>query len=182
MRPFNADGHDFICQAADSVLAASQSGEHVVVKPPKVSRKADKSGPDAAAAAQQPPPPAPVLKYVPPTISHFVMNLPASALEFLHNFRGLYEGREALFAPHTGTPLPMIHCHCFAAKLDNDEPVQEVVGRIEREIGVALRAGDGQREGELTLVEVRDVAPNKRMFCATFRLPKEVAFAARVRS
>jgi tRNA (guanine37-N1)-methyltransferase len=177
VRPFNADGHDFICQAADSVLAASQSGEHVVVKPPKVSRKADKSGPDAA----QPPPP-PVLKYVPPTISHFVMNLPASALEFLHNFRGLYEGKENLFEPHTETLLPMIHCHCFAAKLDNDEPVQEVVGRIEREIGVAIRSGDGQKEGELTLVEVRDVAPNKRMFCATFRLPKEVAFAARVRS
>lgn len=172
VRPFNLDGHDFICKAADSVLAASQNGDHVVVKPAKVSRK--------ATPAQAPPPP--VQKYVPPTISHFVMNLPASATEFLHNFRGLYEGNEKLFEPHTETLLPMIHCHCFAAKLDNDNPVLDVIGRIEKEIGMTLKAGDGEKEGELTLQEVRDVAPNKRMFCASFRLPREVAFAPRVKS
>lgn len=110
------------------------------------------------------------------------MNLPASAIEFLHNFRGLYEGKEELFGPHTETLLPMIHCHCFAAKLDNDEPIQDIIGRIEKEIGVVLRPGDGEKEGELTLQEVRDVAPKKRMFCASFRLPAQVAFAARVQS
>lgn len=110
------------------------------------------------------------------------MNLPASAIEFLHNFRGLYQGKEELFQPHTETLLPMIHCHCFAAKLDNEEPINDVLGRIEAEIGVLLKSGDGEKEGEATITEVRDVAPKKRMFCASFRLPKQVAFAARVNS
>jgi tRNA (guanine37-N1)-methyltransferase len=110
------------------------------------------------------------------------MNLPASAIEFLHNFKGLYQGKEELFHPHKEILLPMVHCHCFAAKLETGEPARDLIGRIEDEIGVLLKVGDGEREGEVTLHEVRDVAPNKRMFCATFRLPKEVAFAERVKS
>jgi tRNA (guanine37-N1)-methyltransferase len=35
---------------------------------------------------------------------HFVMNLPATAIEFLDAFVGLYS---------EPTRLPMIHCHCF---------------------------------------------------------------------
>ncbi|CAG9939262.1 unnamed protein product [Clonostachys rosea f. rosea IK726] len=170
VRPFNHDGHSFIRDAADSVLEASKRKEHAVIKPPKPSRKA-------------PPPKSPpkdILIPVPPTISHFVMNLPASALEFLHNFRGLYSGNEELFAPHTKTQLPLVHAHCFAPKLNDDTTYAEVLGRIEREIGVALQHGDGDKEGQCSIVEVRDVAPNKRMFCASFRLPANVAFAPRV--
>lgn len=108
------------------------------------------------------------------------MNLPASALEFLHNFRGLYAGHEELFEPHTATKLPLVHAHCFAVKADDETPLADICARIERQIGVRLRPGrDADVEGEVLIYDVRDVAPAKRMFCATFRLPREVAFAPR---
>jgi tRNA (guanine37-N1)-methyltransferase len=107
------------------------------------------------------------------------MNLPASALEFLHNFRGIYEGQEALFAPHTETRLPIVHPHCFAIKGDDEAAFKEICDRIEAEIGVRLKPGKMDVEGEVEITEVRDVAPAKRMFCASFRVPAEVAFASR---
>ena len=125
------------------------------------------------------PPPKPTYVPVPPTISHFVMNLPASAIEFLHNFRGLYHGHEDLFEPRTETKLPIIHVHCFAPKPNNDAAVGEVVDRIEKEIGIRLKPGSADVEGEAHFHEVRDVAPKKLMFCVEFRLPREVAFAPR---
>lgn len=129
---------------------------------------------------------------VPPTISHFVMNLPASATEFLGHFRGLYAGHEALFAPTSTTPLPVVHCHCFALKSDGPEPRLDVAARVSKELGGgAALAWDGvvdwpgtRREseivdGKVSVVYVRDVSPQKTMYCASFRLPAEVAFAPR---
>ncbi|EFY97239.1 Met-10+ like-protein [Metarhizium robertsii] len=168
VKPFNEDGHDFIKRAADLVLEASQRGDCAVLKPVKVSRSV--------------PPgerPEPVRVPVPPTISHYVMNLPASALEFLHNFKGLYHGREMLFTPHTDTKLPLIHAHCFAVKADDATPLDDICQRIYSEIGVQLKPGSAEVEGEVAIHEVRDVAPAKRMFCASFRLPPEVAFSPR---
>jgi tRNA (guanine37-N1)-methyltransferase len=107
------------------------------------------------------------------------MNLPASAIEFLHNYRGLYHGHEDLFEPHTETKLPIVHVHCFSAKTNDNTPLKDICERINKEIGVMLKPGDAEKEGEVLIYDVRDVAPAKRMFCASFRLPREVAFAAR---
>ncbi|OAA79600.1 tRNA transferase Trm5/Tyw2 [Akanthomyces lecanii RCEF 1005] len=169
VRPFNADGHGFIRQACDEVLAASRRGDAAVLPAPKVSRSAP-AGTPRPAAPRVP---------VPPTISHFVMNLPASAIEFLHNFRGIYQGQEALFAPHTATRLPLVHTHCFAVKADDATPLDDICDRIEKEIGVRLVPGDAEVDGQVSIHEVRDVAPAKRMFCASFRVPPSVAFAPR---
>lgn len=116
------------------------------------------------------------------------MNLPASALEFLHRFRGVYHGLEHLFEPSgadgptaAGKKLPLVHVHCFAGKNDDsDEPLKKICQRILNQIGVELSIVEAREDpgsGEVIIYDVRDVAPNKRMFCATFRLPPEVAFA-----
>ncbi|KAH7133533.1 hypothetical protein EDB81DRAFT_903677 [Dactylonectria macrodidyma] len=167
VKPFNCDGHEFPQQAVDLVLKASKRGDCATIKPPRQPRNSTA------------PPPAPLQIPVPPTISHFVMNLPASAIEFLHNYRGLYHGHEELFTPHTETKLPMIHVHCFAVKADDETPLLDICQRIEKEIGVMLKPGQAENDGEVLIYDVRDVAPAKRMFCATFRLPRDVAFAPR---
>ncbi|PSR92092.1 Met-10+ like-protein-domain-containing protein [Coniella lustricola] len=135
--------------------------------------------------------PPPTVIPIPATVSHFVMNLPASATEFLPNFRGVYAGHEQLFEPHTRTKLPVVHVHCFALKSDGDEPRIDVADRVSKELGTTLvwdgvkdtpsgSAGQGEiKDGEVAVHLVRDVAPSKSMYCASLRVPADVAFAAR---
>ncbi|RYO97889.1 hypothetical protein DL765_011014 [Monosporascus sp. GIB2] len=177
VRAFNRDGRVFIREAADSVYAANKNGEHAVVA---IARKEKRSRrPDAAKGDAAIPPPEPKRIPIPATISHFVMNLPASAITFLPHFRGLYAGHEELFARHTGIKLPVVHVHCFAPKADDDGPILEVCERISAELGVKVLPGDPEENGRAAVHNVRTVAPKKDMFCASFRLPAEVAFAPR---
>ena len=101
------------------------------------------------------------------------MNLPATATTFLDTFIGLYRGHEGLFAPHTSTKLPMIHVYCFSTKSDDTKTEKvKICKEISNRIGHAIQLNDE----ELVIWDVRDVAPKKQMFCASFRLPPEVAF------
>jgi len=89
---------------------------------------------------------------------HVLMNLPAIAPEFLNVFRGWkgdYDRR------------PMIHVHCFAAKIGGDE---EAVARCGRSLGCQL---DLEMD-EVYVHEVRNVSPKKNMYCVSFRLPEGV--------
>ncbi|KAF9879120.1 Met-10+ like-protein [Colletotrichum karsti] len=166
VRPYNLDGRKFIQEAVHQVYDASTRGDGAVIKP-----KQSRSKPENA-------PPEPKRIPIPPTISHFVMNLPASAYTFVHHYRGIYKGREELFEPHTSVKLPMVHVHCFALKSDDEVPLNDILQRVHDELGVRFRLGDADNHGEMTIYNVRDVAPKKRMFCASFRIPPEVAFAA----
>ncbi|KAM0279309.1 hypothetical protein ACHAQH_004656 [Verticillium albo-atrum] len=168
VRSFNQDGRDFIHESARLVLEASRRGDEVVIQP-KTSRNRSPGDPI----------PEPKRIPLPPTVNHFVMNLPASATTFVHHFRGIYNGQEELFEPHTLAKLPMVHVHCFAVKQDDEVPLLDICDRIFEEIGVRFKPGDAQNEGEMTIHNVRDVAPKKRMFCASFRIPPEVAFASK---
>lgn len=77
----------------------------------------------------------------------------------------------------------MVHVHCFSTKSDdNVRESLEVTGWVSEQLGVEMKVGTEEDMGkeEMCFVrEVRDVAPKKRMFCATFRVPREVAFRKR---
>jgi tRNA (guanine37-N1)-methyltransferase len=175
VRPFCEDGRSFIHNAADAVLAASRAGEHALIT------QKDKGSRDKT---RKPPRQSQIKIPVPPTIAHFVMNLPASAIEFLGSYRGLYAGHESLFQPSSTTAaapkLPLVHVHCFSVKADDETPLLDICERITRELGFPMRPGDDvDVEGQVAIHNVRAVAPAKTMYCASFRLPREVAFAPR---
>lgn len=101
------------------------------------------------------------------------MNLPATAITFLDAFIGLYHAHEELFVPHTNNELPVIHVYCFSTKSDDNELARsKICKEISDQIAYVLEPHDK----EVEIWDVRDVSPHKRMFCASFRLPAEVAF------
>ncbi|KAK0729373.1 Met-10+ like-protein-domain-containing protein [Apiosordaria backusii] len=187
VRPFCEDGLDFIRQATDEVLAASLNREKVTIEKPGPKAKSDKTKTEKPIPSGSLPAPfRPVVTEtypIPPTISHFVMNLPASAIEFVGSFKGIYQWQENLFAPKTETLLPLVHVHCFALKADDERPLIDICERLTKYLGFTMKPGNKDYnlngEGEVAIHNVRDVAPAKSMYCASFRLPAAVAFATR---
>ncbi|ORZ03354.1 guanine(37)-N1-methyltransferase [Syncephalastrum racemosum] len=100
---------------------------------------------------------------------HVVMNLPATAIEFLGAFRGIYRERKSLYEAAADPKLPTIHCHCFSKSQD---PTRDIFDRVKQAIG--LHIDESRAEVHL----VRNVAPKKNMYCISFPLTPEIAFAA----
>ena len=172
---FNMDGRDFIRSTAKALLSQKEftvpvnsrwrrdtnqvllSGKHAIIKPP------------------------PELFTRPRVPSHYVMNLPASAIDFLDAFQGLYEGEEELAFATSQQRLPMIHTYCFTGS--SEDPVDDyndICKRVSDRIGYTITPEDkANPEIELEIHNVRKVSPKKRMFCISFRLPKQVAFRRR---
>lgn len=118
------------------------------------------------------------------------MNLPDSAILFLGAFRGVLSPANVGGRDLSGiyAQMPMVHCYCFTRDPSSAEvDIREVraflnaenrssclptlhMQRVEKE----LRHPLGH---EVSYHHVRSVAPNKEMFCISFRLPREVAFA-----
>ncbi|KAI5416402.1 hypothetical protein KIW84_041463 [Lathyrus oleraceus] len=95
---------------------------------------------------------------VPKTWEHFdhvIMNLPASAVQFLDAFRGLIQRK--YWKGH----LPWIHCYCF---IRATETPASIIAVAESALNASILDSRFHR--------VRDVAPNKAMFCLSFRLPE----------
>ncbi|PPQ63825.1 hypothetical protein CVT24_009775 [Panaeolus cyanescens] len=109
-------------------------------------------------------------------ISHFVMNLPDSAITFLDAFRGILSdsngGDSAGGRNLSGIyeEMPIVHCHCFTRELESDKAMKDIRQRVEEKLGHSLD------DSETSLHLVRSVAPNKEMYCISFRLPRAVAF------
>jgi tRNA (guanine37-N1)-methyltransferase len=89
-------------------------------------------------------------------IDHVLMNLPASALQFLDCFDGVIQKK------YWSGSLPWIHCYCFIRSSESEESVlSEAQNKLNARIA------------EPIFHRVRDVAPNKAMFCLSFKLPME---------
>ncbi|KVH88844.1 tRNA transferase Trm5/Tyw2 [Cynara cardunculus var. scolymus] len=87
---------------------------------------------------------------------HVIMNLPASALQFLDVFRGLIQRK------YWKGSLPWIHCYCF---IRSSETQGSVISEAESLLNAKIH--------EPLFHRVRDVAPNKAMYCLSFQLPEE---------
>jgi tRNA (guanine37-N1)-methyltransferase len=125
VRSFEEDGRDFIKAAARRVWR-NPFPEFT----PKMSKSQTKKGRRAlVSGGTRDPAPSSMIDLTSATsapvhqptsrrqITHFVMNLPDSAIEFLDAFRGVlaepelreaYEGR-----------MPMVHCHCFTREVED---------------------------------------------------------------
>ncbi|KAJ3007700.1 hypothetical protein NUW54_g3441 [Trametes sanguinea] len=95
-------------------------------------------------------------------ISHFVMNLPDTAILFLDAFRGVLApdnaGGRDLSGLYDEASMPMVHCHCFTRELEPEKAETDIRQRVEEKLGHAV--------GEETSFHwVRSVAPQKEMYC-----------------
>ncbi|MCJ1470818.1 tRNA(m(1)G37)methyltransferase, partial [Pseudocyphellaria aurata] len=120
VRPSNQDGRVFIRSATQSLLQtntyAKVSVKSSLNPSPSTNPHRDPKLPRTSPRRRTPRMWDQMM--APKTFSHYVMNLPAIALTFLPSFIGLYAGHEALFAPHGGVKLPLIHVYCFVHTKD----------------------------------------------------------------
>ncbi|KAM0714846.1 hypothetical protein Q7P37_009310 [Cladosporium fusiforme] len=167
VRPFNEDGKSFIPTSAAALLKSDRKVE--VFK--KISRREATANvkPEVLKTFQEP-----------KVFNHYVMNLPATAIYFLNNFSGLYPAELQKELPE-GTQMPLVHVYCFSTKSDdNVEEGKKICEEITQQLSFTMKPGKIE-DGDVEIHDVRDVAPKKRMFCASFRLPTEVAFRERNR-
>ncbi|PPR86213.1 hypothetical protein GOBAR_AA34477 [Gossypium barbadense] len=88
-------------------------------------------------------------------VDHVIMNLPASALQFLDAFRAIISRK------NWRGPLPLAHCYCF---IRANETQEFIISEAESALNAKIK--------DPMFHKVRDVAPNKAMFCLSFRLPE----------
>lgn len=178
LRPFNTDARAFIPSSIRALYRLSRSPElrnntitcHVDRVKPTMRGCLRRAGKSEAEIN-----PVPDKIRIPPTFSHFLLNLPASAVSYLDAFIGAYNGLEHVFFDSRGKvrrELPLIHCYAFNRSHDPKDAGRDICVDISKNLGHEMQLEDLEH-----LENVRKVAPNKTIWCASFRLPAEVAFA-----
>ena len=161
------DGRTFILSSTRNLPKRRRT---VTPRSPRPRSKTVTGAPPGEGAAS----PGQILLEEPASFDHYVMNLPASAVEFLDAFKGVYMGREAEFQPQTERKLSMVHVYCFSPRMDTEEEeFKAVCGLVSKHLGRTITLDTPDTE----IRYVRLVSPKKKMFCVSFRLPPEVAFA-----
>ncbi|QHS73707.1 tRNA (guanine) methyltransferase [Saccharomyces paradoxus] len=168
---FNMDGAEFIRRSPQLLQQWIQDEEGGKITIPLPLKKRHRS---QQHQEQQPPQPRTKEVIIPSHISHYVMNLPDSAISFLGNFRGI-------FATHTHTAtdtikMPWVHVHCFEKYPPGEDVTEhELHARVHARIIAALKVtADDLPLSAVSLHLVRKVAPTKPMYCASFQLPATV--------
>lgn len=139
VRPSCEDGRDFIRNIVDQVL----ENPFPAYGGPKLSRtqerqqrrqreKGSSDVPPSKAKSSNTPVPLPRMK-----ITHFVMNLPDSALEFLDAFQGILtpRGETGGRLGDAYVTMPEVHCYCFTRELDPrraEADIRQVCGHVGR--------------------------------------------------
>lgn len=96
---------------------------------------------------------------------HYVMNLPASAHEFLDAFFYLRE----IMSSKDDKLVPLIWVHCYVFSKIDECPIK----LVEIELKCKLE------EDSVVSHYVRNVSPNKDMYCISFKLPKMETFTGK---
>lgn len=116
VRSFNLDGREFIRKAP--YLLLDEPFQETI---PSLTQKQQKE----LKHANKSPELLPVRNY----IDHFIMNLPASALEFLDAFKPTYKAIQEKYSD-TDRPLsftrPMVHVHCFSKAADMEQATVDI--------------------------------------------------------
>ncbi|KAG8716491.1 tRNA(m(1)G37)methyltransferase [Ceratobasidium sp. 395] len=170
------DGRKFIQEAVQTAWS-SPFGPEAYIKPLTVrERRMKQRAANPVPTASQPTPssesqPAPELpqSHDPRRIDHFVMNLPGMALEFLDAFKPsfatLVSSQDPEEVRRVYRSMPMVHVHCFTRELEEEGARKDILDRAQTALGSTITE-------EVQLHHVRKVAPNKEMYCLSFRLPQ----------
>lgn len=178
LRPFNSDARDFIPASIRNLYRLSRSSEpmnNTITCRVDRFRPGVKTSLRRAGKTEEEINPSPVKIRLPPTFSHFIMNLPTSATSYLDAFIGAYNGLERIFFDSHGKvrrELPLIHCYAFHRSVDAENAGKGICADISKYLGHEVLPENLEH-----LENVRLVAPYKTMWCASFRIPAEVAFA-----
>ncbi|TFL03655.1 Met-10+ like-protein-domain-containing protein [Pterulicium gracile] len=160
VRPFCEDGRTFIPRSIQLLMDDPMAG----YQGPPISKARERRDRERGIAKPSTPP-APPRKRV----SHFLMNLPDSAITFVDAYRGILAQSGEIGEEYEGH-LPMVHCYCFTREAEPDAAAADIRQRVEEVLGDKL-------EEDVSFHHVRAVAPNKEMYCISFRLPHKVAYA-----
>lgn len=169
--PFNYDGKEFIEKSASLLVEFRKKNENVLKIPVKQPRRKKRKSDDANAQQH-------VTKYeelkIPRNISHYVMNLPDSAISFLGHFNGIYNNMPS----EDYQVMPYVHVHCFEKYENNEEvTIEELHQRVYKRILDSLNCTKEVLPFDtISFHLVRKVSPTKPMFCCSFRLPREIGF------